>query len=61
MNKLIILGSGGHAKSCIDIINEDKNYDVAGLISNEYNISKEQFFQDYPLLGNDDDLEACKI
>ena len=57
MNKLIILGSGGHAKSCIDIINEDKNYDVAGLISNEYNISKEQFFQDYPLLGNDDDLE----
>ena len=49
MNKLIILGSGGHAKSCIDIINEDKNYDVAGLISNEYNISKEQFFQRLPI------------
>ena len=37
MNKkeIIIIGAGGHAKSCIDVIEQEGKYDIVGLIGVE--------------------------
>ena len=32
--KLAIIGSGGHAKSCIEVIEGHKNIEIIGLIDN---------------------------
>ena len=31
MHRLIIIGAGGHAKSCIDVIECEKKYKILGL------------------------------
>ena len=40
MNKIIIIGSGGHAKSCIEIIKNHAKYDVFGLIDDNRRIGE---------------------
>ena len=35
MKKIIILGDGGHAKSCCDVIELEKKYKIIGLITNK--------------------------
>lgn len=34
MKKIILIGAGGHAKSCIDVIELEKKYKVIGMIDN---------------------------
>jgi sugar O-acyltransferase (sialic acid O-acetyltransferase NeuD family) len=55
MDKIILIGSGGHTKACIDIIECEKRYKIAGLIEQEESVGKEVF--GYPIIGTDDDLE----
>ena len=55
MSKLIILGAGGHARSCIDVIETSSNIKIYGLIHNESNkvsINKHKF------VGKDTDLKS---
>lgn len=42
MKKLILLGSGGQAKSCIDVINSRKLYKISGLVTDS---KKKKFFR----------------
>ena len=35
MKKLILIGTGGHAKACIDVIKEQKKYKIIGLVEKE--------------------------
>ena len=56
MKKIILLGSGGQAKSCIDVINSEKLFKVSGLISN----SKKKSFLNLKILGNNDYLKNLK-
>ena len=37
MDELIIIGSGGHALSCIDVIERENKYKIAGIIDNKNN------------------------
>ena len=30
--KIILIGAGGHAESCIDVIKKNKKYQIVGLI-----------------------------
>ena len=30
--KLILIGGGGHCKSCIDVIEQEDNYEIVGII-----------------------------
>lgn len=55
MEKIVILGNGGHAKSLIDIIEREKRYEIAGYVVNENDpdMSNEK----YPRLGGDAQLE----
>ena len=55
MQKIVLLGAGGHAHACIDVIEQCKKYNIAGLIG-----KKEQMMSEvlgYPLLGTDKELK----
>ena len=40
MKKIILIGAGGHCASCIDVIENEKKYEIIGLIDN---IKKKKF------------------
>ena len=52
-NKLIILGSGGHSKVVIDIVKQNSDYEIIGLIDN--NVGGEVL--DIPVIGTDEELD----
>jgi UDP-perosamine 4-acetyltransferase len=52
MEKLIILGTGGHARSVMDILLQNNDFDIIGCVGPE---SCEVLGQ--PVIGNDNDLE----
>ena len=54
MKKIILIGAGGHAHACIDVIEQCKKYNIAGLIDEKRLVSK---VLDYPLLGTDKELK----
>jgi len=54
---IILIGSGGHCKSCIDVIEQDNKYSIAGII--DKNRSTKSVLG-YSVLGNDADLIELK-
>lgn len=52
MKKVIVIGAGGHAKVVVDIIQQNKEYEVVGLIAQ----SKEDGFWNIPVIGTDEEL-----
>ena len=57
MKSIILLGNGGHCKSCIDVIESLDKFQIKGIISNEKN-SPESFLN-FKILGNDKDISNC--
>ena len=55
--KLVVFGAGGHAKVVIDIIEQQGNYDIAGLLDDDIQHKGGSFFG-YPVLGTRADLPA---
>lgn len=55
MEKIIVLGMGGHAESLVDVLERQKEYEIAGYVVNDEAVSKESCH--YPVVGSDDDLE----
>ena len=51
MEKIIILGHGGHAKSLADAIEREGKYQIAGYVVNDTSIELEK--DDYPIIGDD--------
>ncbi len=49
--KIILLGSGGHAGIVLDILNETGLYDIIGLTTKS--LKKGDFFKGIPILGDD--------
>jgi len=58
LQKICILGSGGHAASCIDLIESTKKFEIIGVIlkKGDKNIKK-KFLKKYQILGNDNDYK----
>jgi sugar O-acyltransferase (sialic acid O-acetyltransferase NeuD family) len=55
MQELILLiGAGGHSRSCIDVIEQEGRYKVAGLVGLPDEVGSNVL--GYPVLGTDDDL-----
>jgi len=50
---LILIGGGGHCTSCIDVIEQEGRFRIAGIIDN--NLEAETVLG-YPVLGTDDQL-----
>jgi sugar O-acyltransferase (sialic acid O-acetyltransferase NeuD family) len=55
---LILIGAGGHCKSCIDVVEQDNKFIIAGIVDINTSISD---LLGYPLLGHDDDLAKLKL
>ena len=51
---LILIGAGGHARSCIDVIEHTGIFNIAALIDSEEGLQNE--FMGYPIVGKDSDL-----
>ena len=51
---LILLGGGGHCKSCIDVIEQEGNYVIAGILDNEESVG--QKILGYDFIGTDADI-----
>jgi sugar O-acyltransferase (sialic acid O-acetyltransferase NeuD family) len=51
---LILIGAGGHARACIDVIEQNDKYHIAGLVGLAEDVNSHQF--EYPVLATDKEL-----
>jgi len=58
MDKILLIGAGGHARSCIDVLEEGNQFEIAGLVEKGESISNESL--GYPVIGTDDDLKVLR-
>lgn len=52
--ELILIGGGGHCKSCIDVIEQDGSYSIAGIVDVAEKLGSD--ILGYKIIGTDDDL-----
>jgi len=52
--KIILIGGGGHCKSCIDVIEQEGKYQIAGIIDLPERV--QQRILGYEILGTDEEL-----
>lgn len=58
--KIILIGGGGHCKSCIDVIEQEGRLTIAGIV--DVPEKKQNTVLGYPVIGSDADLaELIKI
>ncbi len=55
--KLILIGGGGHCASCIDVIEQEDKFEIAGIVDKDI-VSASLF--GYPILGSDDSLKELR-
>ena len=55
MNRLVLIGAGGHARSIIDLVESTNAWEIIGLIGQSHEIGS--FVLNYPVLGTDSILE----
>ncbi|MDB4060503.1 acetyltransferase [Vicingaceae bacterium] len=53
--KIILIGGGGHCRSCIDIIEKENRFEIYGILDLPANIGQEVL--GYPIIGSDEDLD----
>ena len=54
MDKLILIGGGGHCKSVIDVIEQEGRFQIAGIVDKPELIGSSVL--GYPIIGSDSDL-----
>ena len=57
-SKLLIIGAGGHSKACIDIIEQNSDFKICGLIGQRHETGKS--ILGYSVIGHDEDLPDLK-
>ena len=55
MQELILIGGGGHCKSCIDVIEQTKKYNIVGILDTHDKIGQDVL--GYKIIGADVDIE----
>ncbi len=60
MNKkqIILIGGGGHCKSCIEVVESTNKYEIAGIVDTRDKLGEE--ILGYKIFACDDDLEKLK-
>ena len=56
MNKIILIGGGGHCKSVIDVIEQEAKFEIVGIIDKPKLLGSK--ILGYSVIGNDFDLES---
>lgn len=52
--QIILIGGGGHCKSCIDVIEQEDKFEICGIVDVSENLNKE--ILGYKIIAIDDDL-----
>jgi len=52
--KILLIGAGGHAQACIDVIEQHEQFSIAGLIGMPEEMNSQ--LHGYPIIGTDEDL-----
>lgn len=60
MKEILLIGGGGHCKSCIDVIEHERKFKIAGVIDNRLYENHVSEVLSYPVLGTDEDLKLLK-
>lgn len=55
MENLILIGGGGHCKSCIDVIESTNKFNIIGILDNKELVGSEVL--GYPILGTDEEID----
>ena len=58
MDKILLIGAGGHARSCIDIIETVGQFKIAGVVEKDENMTNANL--GYPIIGTDNDLDNLR-
>ena len=58
MDDIILVGAGGHARACIDVIELSGQFNIVGLIKKDEINGQENL--GYPIFGTDNDLENLR-
>jgi sugar O-acyltransferase (sialic acid O-acetyltransferase NeuD family) len=58
MNKLLLIGGGGHCKSCIDVIEQDGQFEIVGIIDKVDKIGKKVL--GYNIIASDRELPKLR-
>lgn len=56
MEKILLIGGGGHCKSVIDVIEQENKFIIAGIVDKKELLGKKVL--GYEIIGCDDDLES---
>ena len=56
MIDIVLLGGGGHCKSCIDVIELTENYRIIGIVDKKENIGKKVL--GYEIFADDDEIQS---
>ena len=56
-SKLILLGGGGHCAACIDVIEQEDKFEIAGIVDKS---ATSGMLLGYPVIGDDDDLQTLR-
>lgn len=57
--RIVVVGVGGHATSCIDVIEQQNLYEIFGLIGMPEEINSKKY--GYPVIGTDLDLDEVRV
>ena len=55
MEKIVLIGGGGHCKSCIDVIEQEKKFEIKGILDVAEKVGTK--ILGYEIIGTDDDIE----
>ncbi len=58
MKKILLVGAGGHAESCIDVLEKEKKFKIIGLVDNKKKVGSK--ILGYRVVGQDKDLKILK-
>lgn len=54
MNKLVLIGGGGHCRSCIDVIESTNEFEIIGILDSAFSIGDDIY--GYNCIGNDNNI-----
>lgn len=57
--EIILFGAGGHCHACIDVIEAEQQFSIAGIIERP-GANVNHTIYGYPILGNDDDMSSIR-
>lgn len=58
MDRIILIGGGGHCKSCIDVIEQTRQFEIVGIIDLPHLLGSKTL--GYEVIGNDEDIVKLK-